>query len=971
MSPEQRRRAEAIFQEAAELPADEQLARARALCGGDTAVYSEVRSLLANVDQQDTFLANAAFTWPTTLPGDEAPPPPQQVPGYRILRMIGQGGMGVVYEAEQQNPRRTVALKVIRPGLASAELMRRFEHEAWVLGQLQHPGIAQIYEAGAIDTPHGRQPFFAMELIRGRTLSQFVEETKPDRRQRLELLARICDAAAHAHQRGVVHRDLKPANILVADGDEGIEGTRDQGPRNESGSRPVQTSLLRSPVSSVPRSLVPSIPSWAQPKILDFGVARATGGDTQALSMHTSAGQLIGTLPYMSPEQVGGDAQAVDNRSDIYSLGVILYQLLVDRLPHQLENRSIPEAARIIRDEEPSRLSSIDRSLRGDLETIVEKALDKDPARRYATAGELAADIRRYLADEPIVARPASALYQFNKFARRNRGAVVFAGLFVLALLATAVVATLAWVRTVQERDIADAERKRAVAEAAKSKSAVEFLQQMLEAADTGQTAGKDLMVRDVLEQAARDLDAGKLREQPEVELAVRTTIGKTYQALNLFEPATKQIQRALELATAHFGETSLPVAKALNDLGEVAAVRDDQATALPLIERSVRLYRSLPTPDPLELSNAINNYAIVSDGKMRLEEIELLHAEVVGLRRAATKDPHPLVAHALSVHANVLDRLGRKAEAARENREAIDILRRAGQTELPYYFVLLNNIGRMHHFAREYDQAEPLLLEFQQRAAQLYKEDNIFKSVATGNLAELRLAQDRAAEAEPLARESLRLNEKLRGAENVTTLQMRRLLASILAVNGKLQEAEALCQSLLGAYSGAGGENELNLARVRWLLGDIERELGKFDEAETLARQARQTFAQYYGENNNETAKADASIGKTMARTGREAEAEALLRNALSALQSQPPIEHLLVGQLNAELGDLLAKSESPARAEAPLLESMRSFEAHGSSAARRKAAAERLSRLYEHLGRNDAAREWSARAASAGPTD
>jgi serine/threonine protein kinase len=963
MSPEQRRLAEAIFQEAAELPADEQLKRARAMCEGDTAVYNEVRSLLANIDQQDTFLANAAFTWPTALPSDQAPPPPQQVPGYRILRMIGQGGMGVVYEAEQQNPRRTVALKVIRPGLASAELMRRFEHEAWVLGQLQHPGIAQIYEAGAIDTPVGRQPFFAMELIRGRTLNQFIQETSPDRRQRLELLARICDAAAHAHQRGVVHRDLKPANILIAE-----EGAESAAPGLDRTNVRPDRATARFTLSAESRTLNPI---RAQPKILDFGVARATAGDTQALSMHTSAGQLIGTLPYMSPEQVGGDAQAVDNRSDIYSLGVILYQLLVDRLPHKLENRSIPEAARIIRDEEPSRLSSIDRSLRGDLETIVEKALDKDPARRYATAGDLASDIRRYLADEPIVARPASALYQFNKFARRNRGAVVFAGLFVLALFATAVVAILAWVRTVQERDIADAERKRAVAEAAKSKSAVAFLQKMLAAADTGQQAGKDLMVRDVLEQAARELDEGELREQPEVELAMRTTIGRTYEALSLFEPATQQMQRALELATNLFGETNLHTALALNNLGQVAAYRDDEATAFPLLERAFRLYRTLPNPDPLELSNVINNYAIMGESKLRLEDIETLQAEVIQLRRAATKDPHPLVAHALSAHANVLDRLGRKEEATRENKEAIDILRRAGQTELPYYLVLLNNIGRMHFFAREYDQAEPLLLEFQQRAEHLYREDNIYRAVATGNLAELRLAQDRAADAEPLARESLRLNEKLHGATNGTTLQMRRLLASILLVSRKLDEADGLCRSLAAAFSGPGNENELDLARVRRLHGDIQLDLGNFDEAETLARQARQTFAAHFGENNNETAKADATIGRALARTGHEAEAAALLRRALSVIGSDRPLDHFVLGQLNVELGELLAKSESPEQAETPMLESVREFAAHGSSAARRQAAAERLSRLYEQLGRNDAAREWSARAASAGPTN
>ncbi|MCA8954919.1 MAG: serine/threonine protein kinase, partial [Planctomycetes bacterium] len=468
-----------------------------------------------------------------------------QIGPYKILDKLGEGGMGTVFLAEQERPvRRRVAVKVIRPGLDSDSVLARFESEQQALALMDHPHIARVLDAGA--TEDGR-PYFVMEYVKGEPITGFCNRVRMPMRQRAELMIRVCDAIQHAHQRAIVHRDIKPSNVLVSQSDAGPE-----------------------------------------PKVIDFGVAKAMAQPLTERTLLTEFGQLLGTPDYMSPEQADTSVDRVDTRTDVYSLGVLFYELLVGSLP--FDNRTsggtdLFERLRQVREDDPQRPSTrvstqrgestaaaqqrrttperLRSELRGDLDWIVMRALEKDPARRYGSPAELARDIERHLRNEPVLAGPPSPWYRARKFVRRHRVGVAFAGVVVALLVALAVTMAVQADRVRVERDIARTAARRAAREAKTARRVSEFLTQVFDGADPELTGGKDVTARQLLDQGAQRIDA--LPDEPAVQATLRGVIGGVYLMLGAFDKAAPLIEPALQYLRAHPDEDRRAFARVLH----------------------------------------------------------------------------------------------------------------------------------------------------------------------------------------------------------------------------------------------------------------------------------------------------------------------------------------------------------------------------------------------------------------------
>lgn len=618
-----------LFRSALEHPATEREAFV-AREGRDEAVREEVLRFLRLHTEPSQFLESPMGSVADSSLDAGDPMIGRDLGGFRIERRIGLGGMGIVYEAMQERPRRRAAVKVLRPGRLSPRVQRRFEYESEILARLHHPGIAQVLAAGTFEIGGGTQRWFAMELVEGPTLPELIVEISLSRSQRVELLVALCDAVQHAHQRGVIHRDLKPDNIRMT--------------RNDAGAG-----------------------TW-QPKILDFGVARFVDAEAEA-TMHTIAGELIGTLAYMSPEQLAGDPDRVDARSDVFCLGVIGYELLCGCLPHGAGSPSVAELIRTIATEEPKLAGTLDPGLRGDLEVILAKALEKAPDRRYQSAAEFAADLRRHLADEPISARPATVLYQLRKFSRRHRALVGGVAATLLALVAGIVFST-------REARVARDEAAKSRYEADKAAAVNnfitnDFLMKLLAAANAPGDAPR-LPIADLVDKAADSIET-MFAGQPTHEAAVRNEVGTIYYNLGNVDAAAEQFLRALQLWEAELGPEHPDSLKAVNNLGQSRARQRRGEEAEALYRRALDgRRRVLGDDDPFTLVT-MNNLADLCRATGRLDEAEQLLRQTLAIQRRVQGVMHKNTITTLGNLATLLMQRERKDESVAMHREAYD----------------------------------------------------------------------------------------------------------------------------------------------------------------------------------------------------------------------------------------------------------------------------------------------------------
>lgn len=811
MEPDRWREIERIYHGALEQDPTLRAAWLKRAARGDESLEFEVRSLLEQADEKSGFLENKALDIAAKdLAMSAAAAPPASIGRYRILRLLGEGGMGAVYEAEQEEPRRMVALKVIRLGLATPERLRRFRQESEALARLQHPGIAQIHESGTADTGLGPQPYFAMELIRGLPLHEYTRAHRLDARQKLAIIAKTCDAAHHAHQRGLIHRDLKPANILVND--------------------------------------------LGQPKILDFGVARVTEPDGGApATLQTGLGQLMGTLAYMSPEQVMGDPAGVDARSDVYSLGVILYEMLAGRLPYEIRRGQIPEAAQTIREEDPAPLSSLERTYRGDVDTIVRKALEKDKTRRYASAADLAADIRRYLNDQPIAARPPSAGYQLRKFVRRHRALTAGAAAVFVVLVAGITASTSQAIRAsraeqesrrerdravaaekaateerdrvshaeqaateernravsaeaeaVRQRNQAVSEKRRADGEAATAKAVSDFLRSdLLGQADLNNQAGPntkpdpDITVRKAMDRAAAAVGR-KFGHQPLVEAAVRQTIGNAYLDMGLYSQALEQLERTVEIRRRALGDDHPDTLQSMNNLSVLYLHQGEASRAEPLFERILAVRRRLLGEENPDTLISMNNLAAVYRTEGRYAQAEPLLVKALAIKRRVLGEIHHSTATAWNNLAAIYRLEGRLADAEPLQLKAAEVWRAVSGDEGPETLNTMNGLALLYQAQKRYAEAADVwtrVLEVQRRILGS-KHPNTLEVMAS--LAEVNIQQEKYALAEPLAREALAAWEA--APNNWRRFYGQALAGSSLSGQKRYAEAEPL---LLSGYQG------------------------------------------------------------------------------------------------------------------------------------------------------------------------
>ncbi|MFN0136994.1 MAG: tetratricopeptide repeat protein [Phycisphaerae bacterium] len=884
MTAARHKRIKDIFLEACDLPPAQRGAFLDGACGSDARLRASVEQMLAGDSDPVGFERGVALrTYIEEIigSGESAAPPdgtelldhPQQIGGYRIIDVLGEGGFGTVFRAEQATPvRRTVALKVLKRGMDTRQVILRFNAERQALAMLDHPSFSRIFDAG--ETESG-QPYFAMELVPGEPITRYCDANRLSTRERLELFVRVCSAVQHAHQKGLIHRDIKPSNVLI---------------------------VLQE--------------GQASPKLIDFGIARAIDNSSGGRTILTEAGQLIGTPEYMSPEQAAGSAD-IDTRTDIYSLGVILFELLAGRLPYDMRGLPLVDAARIIRDEEPARLTAISRREGGrydrDIQTIVSMALDKDPSRRYPSAAELAADVGRYLRDEPLSAHPPSAAYQLRKFSRRHRAALAAGGGMLVLLIGGTVGTSVGMFRAIAARDAEATQRQRADVQTQTAREITEFLTKDLLGAATPFTKGKDVSVRQVVDEAAARIE-GRFPDQPLVEAGVREALGRTYSRMALYEQAETHLAKAHEIRSRHMGSEAPETLDVKRELAIQRLESGRYAEAEALLTALLESDRVQRGADDERVVLDLHYLGRIYRRLDRSAEAERMFREALDIQTRRHGPDHDNTIATQGELAGFLRSIGRLEEAAPLIQRTLESQTRARGADDAFTLATRHNLATLYQQLNRLEDSEAMYKELIPAMQRAFGAEHPNVLTVTGGLGLVYYKQGRFEDAERTYADQIAGLKRALGEENINTLVAVEHLVELYMRQERWPEAESHCRDVLAIRERTLGPDHKQTSATRFRMARVYLGQACLSEAEPLFLHL---LEEHRRKQEPVLAEVVVAYARGLIRAARHAEAEPLLREALDVRNKLTPDGSAEVAQVMGELGELLLNQARAGEAE------------------------------------------------------